>query len=54
MHACKDFDIDVKQSYMVGDKQRDCDAGINAGVKGTCLFDGKNLLESVKKMLEKN
>ena len=54
LQACKDFDIDVKQSYMVGDKQRDCDAGINAGVKGTCLFDGKNLLESVKKMLEQN
>lgn len=54
LQACKDFDIDVKQSYMLGDKQRDCDAGINAGCKGTCLFDGKNLLESVKKMLEQN
>lgn len=54
LQACKDFDIDVKQSFMVGDKQRDCDAGINAGCKGTCLFDGKNLLESVKKMLEQN
>ena len=52
LQACKDFDIDVSQSYMVGDKQRDCDAGINAGVKGTCLFDGVDLLASVKKMLQ--
>ena len=52
LQACKDFDIDVKQSYMVGDKQRDCDAGINAGCKGTCLFDGVDLLKSVKEMLQ--
>ena len=52
LQACKDFDIDVSQSYVIGDKQRDCDAGINAGCKGTCLFDGVNLLDSVKKMLQ--
>lgn len=52
LQACKDFDIDIKQSYMVGDKERDCDAGINAGCKGTCLFDGMDLLKSVKEMLQ--
>ena len=52
LQACKDFDIDVKQSYFIGDKARDTECGKNAGCKGTCLFDGKNLLDSVKKMIE--
>lgn len=52
LRACKDFDIDVKESFMIGDAQRDVDCGKNAGCKGTCLFDGKNLLESVKEMLK--
>ena len=50
LRACEDFDIDPKQSYMIGDKQRDVDAGLNAGCKGF-LFDGKNLLDAVKEML---
>lgn len=54
LQACKDFDIDVSQSYLIGDKQRDCDAGINAGCKDTFLFDGSNLYNLVKKILEKN
>ena len=52
LQACKDFDIDVKQSYMIGDMPRDIECGINAGVKGTCLFDGVDLLKSVKEMLQ--
>ena len=52
LQACKDFDIDVSQSYMIGDKERDTECGKNAGCKATCLFDGKNLLDSVKKMLQ--
>lgn len=52
LQACKDFDIDVKKSFMIGDKERDTDCGKNAGCKGTWLFDGKNLLESVKEMLK--
>lgn len=50
LQACKDFNIDPKISYMIGDKQRDVDAGLNAGCKGY-LFDGKNLLDAVKDML---
>lgn len=50
LRACKDFDIDPKISFMIGDKQRDVDCGIAAGCKGF-LFDGVNLLDSVKKML---
>ncbi len=52
LQACKDFDIDVSQSYMTGDKSRDVECGINAGCKGTCLFDGVDLLKSVKEMLQ--
>lgn len=52
LQACKDFDIDVKQSYFIGDKDRDIECGKNAGCKGTCLFDGADLLDSVKKMLQ--
>ena len=52
LQACKDFDIDVKQSYFIGDKSRDVECGINAGCKATCLFDGVDLLASVKKMLQ--
>lgn len=50
LQACEDFNIDPAQSYMIGDKQRDVDCGINAGCKGY-LFDGVNLLKSVKEML---
>ena len=52
LQACKDFDIDVKQSYMIGDMPRDIECGINAGCKGTKLFDGVDLLKSVKEMLQ--
>ena len=52
LQACKDFDIDVSQSYLIGDKERDTECGKNAGCKATCLFDGVDLLASVKKMLQ--
>lgn len=52
LQACKDFDIDVSQSYMIGDRERDTECGKNAGCKGTCLFDGVDLLKSVKEMLQ--
>lgn len=52
LQACKDFDIDVTQSYFIGDKWRDVECGKNAGCKAVCLFDGVNLLDSVKKMLQ--
>ena len=52
LQACKDFDIDVSQSYFIGDKVSDVECGKNAGCKGTCLFDGVDLLKSVKEMLQ--
>lgn len=33
LHAAKDFNIDLSESYMIGDSHRDVEAGENAGVK---------------------
>lgn len=49
LKAKEDFDIDLKSSYMIGDKATDVDAGHNAGTKsillktgyGTDVLDGK-------------
>lgn len=37
--AKKEFDLDLANSLMVGDKERDVEAAINAGVGQTYLFD---------------
>ena len=33
LQAAKDFNIDLSESYMIGDSNRDVEAGENAGVK---------------------
>jgi D-glycero-D-manno-heptose 1,7-bisphosphate phosphatase len=38
LQAARELGIDLKQSYMVGDKPSDAQAGIRAGVRGTILF----------------
>ena len=38
LEAATDLDIDLDQSYMVGDKASDAEAGIRAGVRATILF----------------
>jgi D-glycero-D-manno-heptose 1,7-bisphosphate phosphatase len=38
LEAATDLDIDLGQSYMVGDKASDAEAGIRAGVRATILF----------------
>jgi D-glycero-D-manno-heptose 1,7-bisphosphate phosphatase len=38
LQAAGEWGIDLKQSYMVGDKLSDAEAGIRAGVKATILF----------------
>jgi len=37
--AADEFDIDLHNSIMIGDKERDIEAGINAGLKESYLFD---------------
>lgn len=39
-HACRDFDIDMKKSYMVGDRASDIMLGQNAGIKTILLQSG--------------
>ena len=53
--ALADFDIDLKNSYMVGDRPSDIRTGINAGLKGSYLVrtgkpitdEGQNLADQV-------
>ena len=51
LQACEKFNIDPKKSFMIGDKQRDIDAGKNAGLAGEILFQGGNLFEVVKNII---
>ena len=46
--AAKDFDIDLKNSILFGDSQRDIDAARNAGLKAGIFFGGGNLFDLVK------
>ena len=48
LQAAKDFDIDLKQSILFGDSQRDIDAAKNAGLKAGIFFSGGNLFDLVK------
>lgn len=42
-HAIKDFDIDVSQSWMIGDKPSDIDAALGAGIGNTILLGKSNV-----------
>lgn len=59
LRAAKDFNIDLKNSYMIGDSIRDIEAGKNAGCKTISVGKGlladketKNLLEAIDFILE--
>lgn len=39
LEAQKEFDIDLNNSILVGDKERDIEAAINSGIKESYLFD---------------
>ena len=52
LKALAEYDIDKKQSVLIGDGKRDVEAAEAAGVKGY-LFTGGNLLDFVKTILEK-
>jgi len=39
LEAATAYEIDLEHSVMIGDKERDIEAGINAGIKETYLFD---------------
>lgn len=46
--AAHEFDIDMKNSWMIGDKESDMEAGFNAGIDNLVLI-GKKLPKSLAK-----
>lgn len=48
LDAAKEFDIDLKNSTIIGDKERDIEAGLNAGLVETYLFDESNSIKRSK------
>lgn len=48
MKAKKEYNIDLINSIIVGDKERDIEAGINAGLKETYFFDESGLVTNSK------
>lgn len=48
LEAQKEFHIDMENSIMIGDKERDIEAGLNAGVKENYLFDESGEVEVSK------
>ena len=53
LDAAKEFNIDLSQSLMVGDKERDIQAAINAGVSKTYLFDKNAKSSKATKIVNK-
>ena len=47
LQAAKDWNIDLSQSYMIGDSTRDLEAGRNAGCKQSLLINEENSLRTV-------
>ena len=48
LSAQKKHNIDLTNSIMIGDKERDIEAGLNAGVQVTYLFDSENIVSESK------
>ncbi len=43
-----EFDIDLANSIIIGDKERDIEAGLNAGLRETYLFDESKTIKESK------
>lgn len=55
LQAAKDFNIDLSESYMIGDSHRDVEAGENAGVKKSIKVEENKengLLNCIKRLLK--
>lgn len=48
LQAAKEHNIDLKNSVMIGDKERDIEAGLDAGLETTYLFDELNTINTSK------
>lgn len=53
LQAAKDFNIDLKKSFLIGDSPRDIHAGKSAGLRDSILFLEGNLFDVVKNLWEK-
>lgn len=54
LQAAKDFNIDLSESYMIGDSNRDVEAGQNAGVKKSIMVEENKvdgLLDCVQQII---
>ncbi|WP_298704498.1 HAD family hydrolase [uncultured Veillonella sp.] len=52
LDACNEYDIDLKSSFLIGDKPSDIEAAEAAGIKGY-LFNESNLLPFMQDVLNK-
>jgi D-glycero-D-manno-heptose 1,7-bisphosphate phosphatase len=55
LRAAKDFNIDLSKSYMIGDDDRDVEAGINANCKDSIKIEtnqDEGLLNTIKQILQ--
>ncbi|WP_297486023.1 D-glycero-beta-D-manno-heptose 1,7-bisphosphate 7-phosphatase [Sulfurimonas sp.] len=48
LEAAKEFDIDLTQSILIGDKERDIESALNAGIEKTYLFNPSYDIKSSK------
>ena len=48
LNAADEFGIDLNESLLIGDKERDIEAGLNAGLKETYLFDESQTVKNSK------
>ena len=48
LEAAKEFDIDLTQSILIGDKERDIESALNAGIEKTYLFNPPYDIKSSK------
>lgn len=48
LDAKRDFDIDLSNSVIVGDKERDIEAGVNAGLQEAYLYDATATIKNSK------
>lgn len=48
LNAAKTYNVDLKNSIIVGDKERDIEAGLNAGLEETYLFDASKKVKTSK------
>ena len=50
LHAAQEHDVDLAQSFFIGDKPSDIDCGRNAGVK-TILVRGDDFAAATQRIL---